>query len=110
MEETSNLAFGTSRVMFLGFCPLRTVKRLMSYQIVHGGELDAARGTDKLNQRRRRRARWRRTAANRGLSRLTIMLLMGDEVFVPTEDYVAFFASKYSKFIYTKVHRKRRYS
>jgi len=40
------LALGTPRVMLLRFGPLRTVKRLMGNQIVHGGEFDATRGAD----------------------------------------------------------------
>lgn len=51
-QKVFYLALGASRVMFLGLRPLGTIERLMSYEIIHGGEFNAARGTDQLDQRR----------------------------------------------------------
>lgn len=80
--------------MLLGFGPLGTVKRLMSDQIVYGSELDAARGADELDQRRRGRAGRRRTIAHRRLPRLAVVLLVSDEVLVSAEHDVAFLAPR----------------
>lgn len=93
MKEITNLAFGASRVMLLRFRPFGTVKRLMGHKIVHGGELDAARGADQLDQRRRGRAWWRWTVTHRGFPRLAIVFLVRDKVLVAAEYDVAFFAS-----------------
>ena len=80
--------------MFLRFRPFGTVKRLMGHKIVHGGELDAARGADQLDQRRRGRAWWRWTVTHRGFPRLAIVFLVRDKVLVAAEHDVAFFASR----------------
>ncbi|CAB0033798.1 unnamed protein product [Trichogramma brassicae] len=91
------LALGAGRVMVLRFGPLATIKCLMSHEIVHGSELDAARGADQLHERRRGCARWRwaRVTARgtAALASLTVMLFMGHEVLVFTEYNVALFTS-----------------
>lgn len=79
-------------MMLLRFGPLGTVECLMGDQIIYGSELDAARGTDELDQRRRGRAgRWR-TVAHRCLPRLAVVSLVSDEILVSAEHDVAFLA------------------
>lgn len=87
------LALRTPRVMLLWFGPFRTVKRLVSDQIVHGSEFDAARGADELDADRwRGRARGWWTVAHRRLPCLAVMLLMSDKILVSTEHDIAFLA------------------
>lgn len=69
-----------------------TVKGLVGHEIVHGGELDATGHADKLHQRWRGRTRGRRTR-DATLSGLTVMLLVGDKIFVTTKYDVALFTS-----------------
>jgi len=65
----------------------------MGNQVVHGGEFDATRGADKLDQGRRgRTGRWW-TVAHRRLPRLAVVLLMGDEILMPAKHNVALLAS-----------------
>ena len=78
--------------MILILDSFRTVEGLMGHEVVHGGELDAAGGADQLDEGRRGRSRWRWTRHAR-LSGLAVVFLVGDEVLVPAEDYVALFTS-----------------
>lgn len=94
-KNITDLAFGTVRRVILGLGPLGTVKRLVSREVVHRSELDAARRAYQLDERRRRRARrhrrWTRRCAS-GVASLAVVLLVRHEVFVSVKDYVALLA------------------
>lgn len=92
MIYNANLALWTARVMLLGVGSLGAVEGLVGDEVVHRGELDAAGGADQLDERRRRRARGRRTR-HAALPGLAVVLLVGDEVLVPAEHDVALLAS-----------------